>query len=81
MKWFADYKHPKDLNFIIDEDKPTGFYIYMYQNMEQFKKDLYRNDDRCTHFQDDYLQDTLEIAKRCALRVYGVPIDVWKQVA
>jgi len=78
MKWFADYKHPKQLYFIIEHDITTGFYIYMYEDSVPFRKDL--QEEGCPHHRDDYLQDTLEIAKECAFDIYGVPLDVWKPV-
>jgi len=53
--------------FIIDEDLPrVGFYIYAYNT-----------DGNCIH---DYLQDNLEMAKRCALEEFGVPLDSWTEV-
>jgi len=78
MKWFADYKHPQQLYFIIRKDRSAGFYILMYQNADFFKQDL--QGDRCPNHQEDDLQDTLEKAKEFALRIYGVPLDVWKPV-
>ena len=79
MRWVSDYKHPKRLNFIIDKDLPSGFYIYMYSNPDLFQKDLNSDDSSCKRHQDDYCQDTLEAAKRCAFRVYEVPIDSWRE--
>jgi len=51
--------------FVIEEDKAAGFYIYAFEG------------ERCTH---DYLQDTLEIAKRFARERFGVAEDAWHEV-
>jgi hypothetical protein len=50
--------------FKIAEDAPVGFYLFVFQ------------DGRCTH---DYLQDDLEMAKRCAHHQFGVPLESWGQ--
>ena len=34
--------------------------------------------DRSSHSTHDYLQDTLPLAKQCALEEWGVPQDGWK---
>ncbi|NBR84928.1 MAG: hypothetical protein EBY09_22040 [Verrucomicrobia bacterium] len=39
-----------------------GYYLYVYDG------------ERCTH---DYLQDTLDIARRFALERLGVPTESW----
>ena len=50
--------------FEIIEDLPkVGFYLYVYDSNG---KNTY-----------DYLQDTLQMAKECALEEFGVPIDSW----
>lgn len=57
-------KHNKQ-TFEIDEDLPgVGFNVYAYDS-----------NGKNTH---DYLQDTLEMAKKCALEEFGVPLDSWK---
>lgn len=65
MKWEAEIENPKKLRFIIDYDEYAGYYLYVYEG----DVDIY-----------DFLQDTLEIAKRQALEDFGVPLDAWKQV-
>jgi hypothetical protein len=50
--------------FVIEEDEAAGFYIYAFEG------------ERCTH---DHLQDTLEIAKKCALEEFGVPAEAWHE--
>lgn len=53
--------------FIIDEDLPgVGFYVYAYDR-----------DGKNIH---DFLQDDLDMAKRCALDEFGVPLDSWTEV-
>jgi hypothetical protein len=49
---------------VIEQDEAAGFYIYAFDG------------ERCTH---DYLQDTLEIAKQCARKEFGVPEDAWHE--
>ena len=39
-----------------------GYYLYVYDG------------ERCTH---DYLQDTLDFARECALELFGVPTESW----
>jgi hypothetical protein len=52
--------------FIIEEDNPeVGFYLYVYE------------DEKCIR---DYLQNTLEIAKRCAFEDYLVPLNIWREI-
>lgn len=48
--------------FTIEEDSTAGYYLYIFDGQ------------RCTH---DYLQDTLEIAKKFALEEFGVPDNAW----
>jgi hypothetical protein len=48
--------------FRIERNEPAGFYVYAF------------DDEHCTH---DYLQDTLEMAKECALEEFGVPENAW----
>lgn len=51
--------------FEIVEDKPeVGFYLYVYDT-----------NGKNTH---DYLQDTLQITKEFANKIFGVPLDSWK---
>jgi len=76
MKWWSSYKHPDNLHFIIRKDSTAGFYMYMYQNPALFEKDM-TNPHGCPSHQDDWLQDDLEGAQRCALRIFGVPMDSW----
>ncbi len=65
MKWVAEISTPKKMSFIIEQDSRAGFYIYVFE------------DDKGI---DDYLQDTLEMAQRFALRRLQVPLDAWKEV-
>ncbi|MFO1242907.1 MAG: hypothetical protein U1E36_06875 [Rickettsiales bacterium] len=65
MKWEAEIYHPQKLRFIIDYDEYVGYYLYVWEG----EKNTF-----------DYLQDTLDIAKRQALEDFGVPLNVWKQV-
>ena len=52
--------------FIIEEDNPgIGFYLYVNEN------------GVCVR---DYLQNTLTIAKECALRDFSVPLNKWKEI-
>ena len=52
--------------FIIKESLPeVGWYLYALKG------------DRAEY---DYLQDTLEMAKKCAFNKFGVPIDSWTEV-
>jgi hypothetical protein len=48
--------------FTIEEDSTVGYYLYIF------------DEQRCSH---DYLQDTLEVAKKFALEEFGVPEDAW----
>jgi len=50
--------------FRIEQDGTAGFYIYAFEG------------EHCTH---DYLQDTLEFAKKCAREEFGVPEDAWHE--
>lgn len=57
-----------NLTYKIIEDNPDGgFYVFAY--------DANGND---TH---DYLQDNLDMAKKCALDEFDVPLDAWTEVA
>ena len=61
IKLFAKHNNQ---TFEIVEDLPgVGFYIYAYDS-----------NGKNTH---DHLQDTLQIAKECALEEFGVPLDGW----
>ena len=53
------------LRFKIEEDSNVGFYLYVFDG------------DKCTH---DYLQDTFDFAKACALEEFGVPLNAWQAV-
>jgi hypothetical protein len=50
--------------FTIEQDSSAGFYLYVFDGQ------------RCTH---DYLQDTLDHAKKFALDEFGVPYDAWSE--
>lgn len=56
--------HHQNQIFEIVEDLPeVGFYMYAYDS-----------NGKNTH---DFLQDTLQMAKECALENFGVPLDSW----
>lgn len=76
MKWYSVYEHPARMNFIIEYDENVGYYIYLYENSTYFERDS-RSAEGCPHHQDDYLQDTLEIAKEFSYEEFGVPMDSW----
>ena len=56
-------KHNKQTFEIVKDLPEVGFYVYAFDSSGQ-----------CTH---DYLQDTEQMAKECALYEFGVPIDSW----
>lgn len=76
MKWYSTYEHPDKLSFIIEHDENVGYYIYIYESFECFEDDL-KTPEGCPSHQEDYLQDTLEIAQRFTFKYLGVPIDSW----
>lgn len=80
MKWYSTYEHPEQLRFIIEHDDNVGYYIYLYENGEYFKEDCV-NAEGCPSYQDNYLQDTLEIAKEFSYEEFGVPMDSWVEAA
>lgn len=80
MRWKSNYRHPENLNFIINEDLPAGFYLYIYEEPKFFFEDLNDPEKHCIKYQDNYLQDTLEFAKDDALEYFGVPMDSWVEV-
>jgi hypothetical protein len=65
MKLRAFCETLKPRHFEIEDARPAGFYIYVFEG------------DRCVR---DDLQDTLEIAIESAFEDYGVPKDAWKKV-
>lgn len=76
MKWYSTYEHPEHFNFIIEHDENVGYYIYLYENPECFEEDR-ASLERCPCHQDDYLQDTLAIAKEFSYEEFGVPENSW----
>lgn len=54
------------LHAVIEHAGRVGYYLYIYDvpNGKSY----------------DYLQDTLEIAQRQALRDFGIPISSWEKV-
>jgi hypothetical protein len=64
-KWIAKTPGPWPMDFEIEHDEATGYYLYVYEN------------DFCKY---DYLQDTLQFAKEEALEEFGVPLDAWQEV-
>lgn len=68
MKWVATSLLPTPLYLEIEHDPAVGYYIYVWERNRQ-GKGLY-----------DYLQDSLEIAKRFAFQRFGVPLDAWREV-
>jgi hypothetical protein len=55
-------------HFEIQEVGGEGFYVWRFVG----------ENTRSSH---DYLQDSLLMAKRCALDEWGVPDDAWKPIA
>jgi hypothetical protein len=51
--------------FEIVADQSVGFYLYVFEG------------DKCTH---DYLQDSEELAKKCAADLFQVPTADWKSI-
>lgn len=76
LKWYSTYAHPDHLKFIIEHDENVGYYIYLYENFECFEDDL-KTYEGCPNHQNDWLQDTFEIAKEQAWEDFGVPVDSW----
>ena len=62
MKWTARIERPKLMHFIIEYDDLVGYYLYAYENDINVA---------------DYLQDTLEVAKKQAWEDFLVPLDSW----
>ena len=79
MKWYNDNTRPDNLRFIIEEDSSVGFYLYVYESNDLFEADL-GTDALCSRHQQDHLQDTLEMAQKCANRMFGVPFDSWLKI-
>ena len=71
MKWLTDYKDPQGRTYSI------GIMKFSRGNMPM-QYMVYANDKNGfnTH---DYAQDSLERAKRCAFKQFGVPMDSWKE--
>ena len=75
MLWAAQITEPKPLRCVIEQqtlhslipNQPDqlAFYLYVFE---------------ATGISYDYLQDTLEIAKRFAFEKFQVPISAWQQV-
>ena len=79
MKYYSTFTHPKNWRFIIEHDKITGFYLFIYEDyLEGFNFDL-GSGQFCERHQQDHLQDTFEIAKQQALEDFGVPLDSWQE--
>ena len=76
-KFYSDFLKSKNRYYIIQQDTP-GFYIYEYHNKGLFLEDL-MDDTYCPQHQEDYLQDTYEIAKEFAFEDFGVPLDSWQE--
>ena len=81
MMWYSEYKTPEGFYFIIDQDENVGFYLYVYETPELFRKDVEDPQRRCAHHQRDYLQDTLHWAKHQAFEEFGVPMDSWVEAS
>ena len=80
MKWYSTYDHPKKMYFIIEHDEGVGYYLYLYyEDISFFQADI-RSEEGCPNHQDDYLQDTLDIAQKQAYQDFGVPMDSWVAV-
>lgn len=84
MRLKSEYKHPRGMNFIIQQEDLHNvtddifmreFCLYVYEVPELFYEDSEADD--CTNFQDKYCQDELEISQRQAFEKFGVPLDSW----
>lgn len=81
MKWYSCYDHPEKTFFIINHDENVGYYLYLYyEDFSFFEMDIKDISGLCANHQDDWLQDTLEIAQRQAWEDFGVPLDSWVKV-
>jgi hypothetical protein len=65
MRWIAHTAQPAASQFVIEHDEMAGFYVYAYKDGRLIA---------------DYLQDTLEIAKRFAFERFNVPHNIWLPV-
>jgi hypothetical protein len=65
MRWIAEITQPESARFVIEHDKLAGFYVYVYRDGRLIA---------------DYLQDTLDIAKRFAFEKFNVHPGIWMQV-
>lgn len=75
-KWYSTFNHPENMYFIIEHEEPAGYYVFAYTVPETFRQDLAENTG-CPRHEEDYLQDDLAMAQKCALRQFGVPLDSW----
>jgi hypothetical protein len=60
----------KDAYRIVLEEYPEGVYVLVYESADV------GDDSPC----EDHLQPTWEVAKRSALRRFGVTDDQWKEI-
>lgn len=81
MKWYSAYDHPDKTFFIIEYDENVGYYLFLYYEDPSFFEEDIKRETGCPNHQDDWLQDTLEIAKEQAWEDFGVPLDSWVEVA
>jgi hypothetical protein len=64
MKWRANSQSLKPYRYEIKHHPSVNFYLYVF------------NGDKCIRA---YLQDTLEIAMKCAWEDYGISKNAWKR--
>lgn len=79
-KFYSTYQHPNNWKFCIEDEGDVGFYLYVYEHPEFFEEDMAGDQSGCPSHQQDYLQDTLDLAKEQALEDFGVPLDSWIEV-
>jgi len=78
MKWYSTFQHPKNWFFLIEDGGAVGYYLYVYEGIEAFERDLQKASP-CSSHQQDHLQDTLSMAQEQAFEDFGVPLDSWKK--
>ena len=74
MKWVAKITNPKPMKFEIEEKKLRA----LKDHPDSVEYTLYVYENNREEYHDH--QDTLEIAKKVALKKFKVPINIWKQM-
>ena len=81
MRWYSTHKHFEGLNFIIEKEERMPYYtLFLYTDSSHFQYDMSDPTGNCSSHQDDYTEDTLELAQKKALKNFGVPLDSWKEL-